>query len=62
MQDTPLTKKNAYKKSIKMTNSLTGGDLEHLGGETDRTSNTKLLVLSTVDQIVADYSTHTLAQ
>ena len=45
-----------------MTNSLTGGDLEHLGGETDRASNTKLLVLSTVDQVVADYSTHILAQ
>ena len=49
MQDTPLTKKNAYGKSIKMTNSLTGGDLEHLGGETDRAPNTKLLVLSTVN-------------
>ena len=44
------------------TYSLTGGDLEDLGGETDGALDAKLLVLSTVDQIVADYSTHILAR
>ena len=54
MQDTPLTKKNAYKKCIKRTNSLTGGDLEDLGGETNGALDAELLVLRTVDEVRRD--------
>ena len=36
------------------THSLTGGDLEDLGGETNRALDTELLVLSTVDQVARD--------
>ena len=39
------------------TYSLTGGDLEDLGGETDGALDTELLVLGTVDQVVRDYGT-----
>lgn len=38
-----------------MTNSFTGGNLKDLGGETDGTLDTELLVLSTVDQISRDF-------
>jgi len=34
--------------------SLTGGDLEDLGGETNGALDTELLVLSTVDQVTAE--------
>ncbi len=37
------------------THSLTGGDLEDLGGETDGTLDTELLVLGAVDQVGRDY-------
>lgn len=37
-----------------MTYSLTGGDLEDLGGETDRALDTELLVLGTVDEVSRD--------
>ena len=37
------------------TYSLTGGDLEDLGGETDGALDAELLVLGTVDQVVGDY-------
>ena len=40
-----------------MTNSLTGGDLEDLGGETDRALDAQLLVLGTVDQVSGDCTT-----
>ena len=36
------------------THSLTGGDLEDLGGETDGALNTELLVLGTVDEVSRD--------
>lgn len=36
------------------TRSLTGGDLEDLGGETDGTLDTELLVLGTVDEVVRE--------
>ena len=61
MQDTPLTKKNAYRKSIKRTNSLTGGDLQHLGGQADGSLDTELLVLGTVDQVLRDCSRKTIS-
>jgi hypothetical protein len=41
-------------KHVDDTHSLTGGDLEDLGRETDGAFDTELLVLSTVDQVVAD--------
>lgn len=34
--------------------SLTGGDLEGLGGQTDRALGAEVLVLSTVDDLSAD--------
>ena len=34
--------------------SLTGGDLKDLGGETDGALDAKLLVLGTVDELLAD--------
>lgn len=37
------------------THSLTGGDLQDLGGETNGALHAELLVLSTVDQVVRDY-------
>lgn len=36
------------------TGSLTGGDLENLGGETDGALDAKLLLLSTVDEVVRE--------
>ena len=41
--------------STTATYSLTGGDLEDLGRETDGALDTELLVLGTVDQVVRDY-------
>lgn len=41
--------------AIDFAYSLTGGDLEDLGGETNGALDTELLVLSTVDQVVRDY-------
>jgi hypothetical protein len=38
------------------THSFTGGDLQNLCGETDRSLDTKLLVLGAVDQIAGDYN------
>jgi hypothetical protein len=37
------------------TGRLAGGDAQDLGGETDGTLDLKLLVLSTLDEISADY-------
>jgi len=37
-----------------VTHGLTGGDLKDLSGETNGTLDTELLVLSTVDQVIAD--------
>ena len=37
------------------THSLTSGDLEDLSGEADGALDTKLLVLSTVDQVRGDW-------
>lgn len=37
------------------THSLTGGDLQDLGGETNGALHTELLVLGTVNQVVGDY-------
>lgn len=37
------------------THSLTSGDLQDLGRETDGALDTELLVLGTVDQIIGDY-------
>ena len=39
------------------TNSLAGGDLEDLGGETDGALDAKLLVLRAVDEIRRDCPT-----
>ena len=39
---------------LEMTYSLTGGDLEDLGGEADGALDTELLVLGAVDQIRRD--------
>jgi len=36
------------------THSLTGGDLQDLRGETDRTLHTELLVFGPVDQVIGD--------
>ena len=36
----------------KPTHSLTGGDLENLGGESDGALDSQLLVLGTVDQVL----------
>ncbi len=38
------------------THSLTGGNLENLGGQTDGSFDTELLVLGTVDEVVRDYT------
>ena len=43
-------------KEMRGTYSLTGGDLEDLGGEADGALDAELLVLSTVDQVLRDYS------
>ena len=40
------------------THSLTGGDLEDLGGEADGALDTELLVLCPVDQVRRDYEAH----
>jgi len=37
------------------TRSLTGGDLQNLGGESDGALDSQLLVLGTVDEIVAEF-------
>jgi hypothetical protein len=39
-----------------ITYSLTGGDLEDLGRETNGALNTELLILGTVDQVRRDYT------
>lgn len=43
------------------THSLTGGDLEDLGGKADGALDTELLVLGTVDQVIGDFQTTALA-
>ena len=39
---------------LNITHSLTGGDLQNLGGEADGALDAELLVLSTVDQVLRD--------
>ena len=39
-----------------MNYGFTSGDLQNLGGKSNRTLNSELLVLCTIDKITADYT------
>lgn len=47
-------RKRTATTEVLSTHSLTGGDLEDLGGKADRALDTELLVLSPVDEVATD--------
>lgn len=50
-----IISKRFPRMGLQMTYSLTGGDLQDLGGEADRSLDTELLVLGAVDEIAGDW-------